>query len=100
MKTKTLKGPTEKEFLSQVTQLARLNGWMVYHTHDSRHSAKGFPDLVLVRERLIFAELKSDGGKLRPEQAAWLAALNRAGVEAYLWGQGEWPEIEVVLRGE
>ena len=38
----------------------------------------GFPDLVLVhqrRKRIIFAELKSDKGSVKPEQKAWLAAL-------------------------
>jgi hypothetical protein len=42
-------GPTEKQFMAQVIQLARLRKWLVYHTHDARRSVAGFPDLVLVR---------------------------------------------------
>ena len=39
---------TEDQWQSAVIEYARLMGWLVYHTHDSRHSEKGFPDLVLV----------------------------------------------------
>ena len=48
-----------------------------YHTFDSNsRQAKGFPDLCLVRgKRLIFAELKTDTGKLTADQEAWLIAL-------------------------
>ena len=56
---------TEKRFQRTLMQLARLTGWCFYHTHNSRHSAMGFPDLCLVRgNRLIFAELKTVTGKL------------------------------------
>ncbi len=55
-----------------------LRGWRLYHTRDSRRSPAGFPDLVLVsrgRGRLLFVELKSDTGRVRPEQAEWLDVL-------------------------
>ncbi|MDP9439871.1 MAG: VRR-NUC domain-containing protein [Actinomycetota bacterium] len=91
---------TEKEFQAQVLDLARRSGWCCYHTHDSRRSAPGFPDLVLVRAPVVvFAELKTETGKVRPEQRDWLAALKRCeGVEARLWRPRDWPEIEEVLR--
>lgn len=90
---------SEKNFQAQILQLANLTGWKCYHTHDSRRSQKGFPDLVLVRSPLVlFVELKSEDGKLRPEQEAWLEALSRCeGVEARLWRPGMWPEIEEIL---
>lgn len=90
---------SEKSFQAQILHLARLAGWRCYHTHDSRHSQKGFPDLVLVRPpEIVFAELKSEDGKLRPEQREWLEALSRCtGVEARLWRPGMWPEIEETL---
>ncbi|MEW6583441.1 MAG: VRR-NUC domain-containing protein, partial [Actinomycetota bacterium] len=54
---------SEAAFQDQVVDLARLRGWLVYHTFDSRHSAAGFPDLILARgDRLVAAELKTQRG--------------------------------------
>lgn len=95
---------SEKGFQQQVIELATLCGWLVYHTHDSRRSAPGFPDLVLVMPpRLVFAELKSEEGRIRPEQEAWLEALSGCTQppESYLWRPGDLQEIQEVLkRGE
>lgn len=95
----TTRGVSEKAFQSQVLELARLSGWLCYHTFDSRRSAPGFPDLVLVRPPVIlFAELKSSGGALRPEQRGWLEALEACpGVAVRLWRPGDWPEVEETL---
>jgi hypothetical protein len=78
---------SEKHFRAQVVELARLSGWLCYHTFDSRRSAPGFPDLVMVRPpHVIFAELKSESGKLRPEKDGWLEALRGCeGVYMCLW---------------
>jgi hypothetical protein len=93
-------GPTEKQFQAQVVQLARLCGWRVYHTHDSRRCAPGFPDLLLLRAgQFLAAELKTDRGRLTSEQATWLGAFREAGVPAYLWRPSDWPAIERVLAG-
>lgn len=71
------KAGSEAHFQQQVLGLAGFYGWTAYHTHDSRRSQPGFPDLVLVRSsELVFAELKTDGGRVRPEQKVWLAALS------------------------
>jgi len=76
----------ENELLSSVRKLAKMYGWMSYHTHDPRRSDEGFPDLVMVRESIIFAELKSRTGKLSHAQEIWLRMLERTGsVEVYLW---------------
>ena len=75
-----MKAGSEAAFQQQVTQLAAFYGWRSYHTHDSRRSAPGFPDLVLVRDvQLVFAELKTDKGRIRPEQREWLDALGQVG---------------------
>ena len=93
-----MKKLTEKDFLAQVVRLARLLGWLAYHTHDSRRSAAGFPDLVLVRPgRLLFAELKVRS-TLTTDQEAWLAALAAAGAEVFVWTPDQWEQIEEVLR--
>jgi VRR-NUC domain len=87
----------ERDFMATVREAATLNGWRVYHTHDSRRSPSGFPDLVLVRERVVFAELKGATTRITPGQERWLDALDAAGAEVYLWRPSEWDEIERVL---
>ncbi len=92
---------SEKEFQAQVVELARLTGWLCYHTHDSRRSAPGFPDLLLVRPpRCLFVELKSTTGRSRPEQAAWLEALAEVerAPEVFLWRPGDFGDIQSTLR--
>lgn len=76
---------TEKELLAAVRQVAQLTGWRVYHTHDSRRSEAGFPDLVLVRDRVLYRELKTARGRTTPEQDAWLEALRATGADADVW---------------
>lgn len=85
---------TEAELQDAVIEFARTCHWRVWHFHDSRREvgrgdngeavlvgdadAAGFPDLVLChpgRQRLIFAELKSQKGKTSPDQKDTLAAL-------------------------
>ena len=67
---------TERDFQQWITDFATLNGWLVYHTHDSRRSNPGFPDLVLVRDgALMFLECKTMKGKVTPAQQMWLTHL-------------------------
>lgn len=81
---------TEKEWELQIIGtanhpgVARQVGFRVYHTLRSKGSQPGWPDWVLVRERVIYLELKSESGKPSDAQKQWLAALLRAGQEAYL----------------
>jgi hypothetical protein len=90
---------TERAFQSQVVRLARLFGWACYHTRDSRRSEAGFPDLVMVRRpRVVWAELKSERGRLSPEQKAWIEELRASGQAVYIWRPSSWQEIERVLR--
>ena len=75
---------TEKEWQAQVVELARTLGWRHYHTYRSKRSPSGFPDLVLVRDRVVFLELKREKGKLTDDQKGWLRALEAAHAEAYV----------------
>ena len=83
---------SEAQLQRLVMALAAACGWTLrYHTHDSRRSDKGFPDCVFLRgERLVFAELKSQKGRVRPEQVLWLDALRDSTAEAYLWRPSDW----------
>lgn len=90
---------SEKEFQKSVKSLAYALGWLTYHTFDSRRSDVGFPDLVLVKDdRLIFAELKSEKGKLTIKQDMWLQALDYTDVETYVWRPSDLPAIARILR--
>jgi VRR-NUC domain-containing protein len=90
---------SEAVFMATVRQAAAVFGWKVLHIYDSRRSSGGFPDLLMVRrDRLVAAELKSATGRVRPEQTDWLNALKAAGVETHVWRPGDWPEVEEVLR--
>lgn len=83
----------EALFLDQVCTIARLQGWLVFHPTPHkvgsaawRTDGKGFPDLVLAHQSrgVVFAELKTDDGRMRADQLVWRAALvNHA--EYHLW---------------
>ena len=88
----------EADLQATVVKLARTLGWYCYHTHDSRRSAPGFPDLVMVHPRsgaLLFAELKSATGRVTPEQDQWLRALAVRGV-AFVWRPRELADGSIV----
>ncbi|MBT9148434.1 MAG: hypothetical protein DDT32_02208 [Syntrophomonadaceae bacterium] len=94
---------SEKEFLAQIIELAEHRGWAAYHVLDqktySRRTSKGFPDLVLARPpHIIFAEIKSDEGRLSPEQEAWLQLLSKCdGIKTYIWRPLDWDNIVKLL---
>ena len=91
---------TEKQLQADVIKLGRLLNYAVYHTYDSRRSVEGFPDLVLAwsngfQRRVIFAELKTEQGRLSLAQARWCSLL-----DAYVWRPSDWINgaIERVLK--
>jgi hypothetical protein len=112
---------SERQFQRAVVDLAVRYGWMVAHFGDSRREvvdrrtgerkligdrqASGYPDLTLVRDgRLILAELKSQDGRVRPEQERWLFQLSQLEetcgeyVEVHVWRPRDWPQIENALK--
>lgn len=101
-----IKNMTEDQLQDSVLALADRTGWLAYHTHDSRRSRPGFPDLVLVdlrpgRARVLYRELKSQKGKPTPEQRRWLAALAAAGADVGIWRPSDWLDCVILnqLRG-
>ena len=81
---------TEKELQDAVIELAGYRKWRTYHTYDSRRSAAGFPDLVCVRDEILYIELKSEIGKLSPYQQVWRDAIETAGGQYELWRPADW----------
>lgn len=87
---------TEAELFEAIRDAAKVGKWALYHTRDSRRSQAGFPDLVLVRgERVIFAELKTETGRLTIDQRDWIDALEAAGQDVRIWRPAD---LESVLR--
>jgi hypothetical protein len=89
----------EKAWQAEVVDTAVRLGWhRLYHTFDSRRSTPGFPDLVLCRPpRLVFAELKSENGRVTREQWEWRDDLEACGAEFYLWRPSDRDEVDRVL---
>jgi hypothetical protein len=59
----------------------------------------GWPDLCLIKgSRLIFAELKSEKGKLTAAQVTVLNALEATGHEVFCWRPSDWDSVCEVLR--
>ena len=90
-----------RELRPAVVACAQALGWRVWWTHDSRHSPKGWPDLVLCNgERVLFRELKAGRGKLTNAQADCLDLLRVSGLDAAVWHERDWLSgaIEAELR--
>jgi hypothetical protein len=104
---RTLLREQEKGFMWAIYELGALHGWTVAHFRPAHEGpayrtpvafdGAGFPDLVLARDGdgVIFAEVKTDVGKMSPAQRAWRAVLQDCpGVEYYCWKPQDWPAIE------
>ena len=92
-------GLSEKRFQDAVVQLAQILRWKHFHVYDSRRCVPGYPDLTLVREgRLIFAELKSEKGKMSVTQKEWEYELKQTCAEYYEWRPSDWEAIVEILN--
>ena len=86
--------------------MARRYGWKVAHFHTVQHAkgfhltpvaadGKGFPDLLLVRDRVVAIEIKGDGDSLTIEQEDWLHRFRLAGVDTLVVTPKVWRTDEV-----
>lgn len=90
---------TEAQFQQQVTDLCDVLRLKWHHETDSRRSKEGFPDLVIAGPRgVVFAELKTEKGKVTKAQQEWIETLERSGAFAYVWRPSQLPQIVVVLH--
>jgi len=90
---------SEKDFQSWVIEQAESNGWDWYHTFNSKRSKSGYPDLMMWRERVLFAEVKSEDGVVSATQANVIDDLRAAGAEVYVWRPSDMLEVVRVLAG-
>lgn len=104
---KALRTISEARFQRDVEELMTLFGWRHYHAPANKpvnghiqNIRAGFPDLVACRgTRLIFAELKTQTGRLGPGQPQWAEDLAKTGAEVYLWRPGDMLDIHDILAG-
>ena len=99
-----------EEWQPQFLDLAHMLGWQHMHVRrtigkgrkwTTGTSVKGWPDLTLWHEgqvRLIFVELKSDDGRLSPDQEVVLASLDAAGQETYVFRPSDLELAARILR--
>ena len=81
---------SEKAWQDGVMRVLKSTGHtLVYHTHDSRRSPSGWPDVAAIKPAggtLYLCELKTDVGIVSEAQQAWLTALaGCTGVVAEVW---------------
>jgi hypothetical protein len=90
----------EKELQALIADLCKLLGLLHFHVHHSRGMTAGWPDSVIIGERVIYRELKSQRGILSPEQRATGDALKAAGADWKVWRPRDWLTggIELELR--
>lgn len=86
---------TEKLWQERVVQIAATCGFDAHHVKAGKYGGTyktdglaGMPDLILIGRRgqgIIFAELKTNTGKLSPVQEARIAQLLTNGCEVHIW---------------
>lgn len=112
-----LPGLSEAAWLRYVMDAAAMGGWHAMHISNSRRvvrryesgenamigdkHTKGWPDLTLAHPALaaiVFAELKTERGRLTPSQRVWLDVLaTNPGVHVALWRPADVSMVERAL---
>jgi hypothetical protein len=86
---------SEAMFMDAVIRVANMSEWDAHHIRPGRYGnyyktdgLPGMPDLILIGRRgqgIIWAELKTEKGKLTDEQRSRLLQINNNGQEVYVW---------------
>ena len=103
---------SERDLKNTIVNFARNCGWLVHHDLPSQRANgswatatqgdSGYPDLVLVHPgnptrnvpaSSLYAELKTQRGKLTTGQQQWLNALQAASQTAVVWRPSDIPAI-------
>jgi hypothetical protein len=93
---------SEAAYQQQIIDLARLCGYLCYHTHNSQHSPAGFPDLVLCKpgKRLLIFEVKRQRGVVSDTQRQWIAWLRTTGTYARVMRPSDWSLVTRLLTSD
>lgn len=95
---KVLYAMSETEWQEQVIAIAELFGWWWWRDNMSTRNRRGMTDLVLFRDRIVWAELKKETGKSRPGQPEFATRVIRARGEHYVWRPRHKAQVLEVLR--
>lgn len=91
--------PVRRDHLTRMPerQLQRLVGdlcdWLRldwFHVLTSKGMRPGWPDLTIIGTSVIYRELKTQAGRLTPEQQAIGARLRAAGQNWSVWRPSDW----------
>lgn len=89
---------SEREFQADVVHGLRQRGFIVWTVPDMRMTTAGLPDLIAVhpdRAPLLMWELKTERGRVRPEQVRALAHLDRIpGIDARIVRPADWLRLK------
>ena len=100
---------TEAAWQAAIIELAQLFGWHIAAFRPAQTNkgwrtpvaadGQGWPDLTLVHPELgvIFAELKTDRGRLAPHQLEWRDRLTASGARWECWRPRDAPAVAAVL---
>lgn len=77
----------EAEFQKCIEQLCDERKILYHHCKAMYQcsGSNGMPDLVLIGRYVLWVELKSSWGQLKPHQNAYRIALERAGAKWAMW---------------
>jgi hypothetical protein len=111
----TVRRESERAFQTRVIQYATYHGWRHFHAPDNRpvprtvkgrtvysrqKITRGWPDLTLWHVRtgqLLVAELKTEAGRVDPEQTRVLHELEACGMEVHIWRPSDWDTLTARL---
>jgi hypothetical protein len=100
---------TEASLQNNVIQLAKLNGWMVHAERPAWSNDgyctpiqgdAGWLDLVLAHEArgiVMVWELKSETGRVSPEQKIWIRTLKACKMDVRVYYPHDWDTIFKIL---
>lgn len=86
-----VKAMLEGELEALIAGACKQLGLLRWHTHNSKHSPKGWVDDVIAGPGgTLFRELKKHDGRVTPEQRKCIDALRASGLDVDVWRTQDW----------
>ena len=88
----------ERDFQKIVIKLAEAEGYKVYHVANAKNqlrseTSRGFPDLILLKHKMLVWECKVPPNKCSQEQIEWLNNFQSLGIETAVITPDSWDYI-------